>query len=123
MIDNPEFVEDKKLYYRGPIGYVAFELWQVKSGSIFDNIIVTDSKDEAIAFAKETWGKNIEGEKKMKAAIEVCSSCLCCSRWLRFWIGCWALSSNRLVLLSCQARFGTSRVIRGSCKFAVETGI
>ena len=65
-IDNPEFKEDKELYKRGKIGYVGFELWQVKSGTIFDNIILTDSKDEALAFAKETWGKNIEGEKKMK---------------------------------------------------------
>jgi calreticulin len=70
-IDNPDFVDDKELYKRGPIGYVAFEIWQVKSGSIFDNILLTDSKEEAIQFAKDTWGKQIEGEKAMKAKVEV----------------------------------------------------
>lgn len=72
-IDNPDFVDDKELYKRGSIGYVAFEIWQVKSGSIFDNIMLTDSKEEAITFAKDTWGKQIEGEKAMRAKVEVCT--------------------------------------------------
>lgn len=38
----------------------------MKSGTIFDNIIVTDSADEARAFAEETWGANKDTEKKMK---------------------------------------------------------
>ena len=33
--------------------------------SIFDDIIVTDSVEEAEAFAKETFFKKVEGEKKM----------------------------------------------------------
>jgi len=40
-------------------------LWQVKAGSIFDNIIVTDSVDEAEAFLHETWEKNKDAEKAM----------------------------------------------------------
>ena len=71
QIDNPEFKEDKELYKRPPIGYVAFELWQVKAGTIFDNIMLTDSKDEALQFAKDTWGKSIDKEKEMKEQIEV----------------------------------------------------
>lgn len=39
---------------------------QVKSGTIFDNIIITDSVSEAEEFAKETFDKTKEGEKKMK---------------------------------------------------------
>lgn len=31
---------------------------QVKSGSIFDNILVADSLDDAIAFGKETYSKS-----------------------------------------------------------------
>lgn len=45
--------------------YVGFELWQVKSGSIFDNIIVTDDLKAAKALFEETWGKNHEAEEKM----------------------------------------------------------
>jgi calreticulin len=38
---------------------------QVKAGSIFDNIIVTDDFAAARKFAEDTWGKVKEGEKKM----------------------------------------------------------
>merc|ERR1712078_412877 len=49
-IDNPDFVDDKSIYARcsgdQKRGSVGFELWQVKAGTIFDNIIVTDSVGE-----------------------------------------------------------------------------
>ena len=77
MIDNPEYKEDQALYKRPLIKFVGFELWQVKSGTIFDNIILTDSKDEAMKFAKDTWGKSIEKEKEMKEKIEVRCWCRC----------------------------------------------
>ena len=73
MIDNPDFKEDKEMYKRDAIGYIAFEIWQVKSGSIFDNIMLTSSKQEALDFAQATWGKSIEQEREMKAAFEVLS--------------------------------------------------
>lgn len=41
-------------------------MFQVKSGTIFDNILVTDSVEYAETFAKETFEKTKEGEKKMK---------------------------------------------------------
>ena len=66
MIPNPDFVEDTALYHVCKnCEYVGFELWQVKSGSIFDDIIVTDSVEEAEVFAKETFFKKVDGEKKM----------------------------------------------------------
>lgn len=43
-----------------------FFFQQVKSGTIFDNILVTDSVEYAESFAKETFDKTKEGEKKMK---------------------------------------------------------
>lgn len=46
-IDNPEYMPDDSLYVYDDIGAIGFDLWQVKSGTIFDNIIVTDSVDEA----------------------------------------------------------------------------
>ncbi len=42
-IPNPEFVEDKTLYNYKDTKYVGFELWQVKAGTIFDNIFLGDS--------------------------------------------------------------------------------
>merc|ERR1719171_527132 len=69
-IDNPDFVDDKSIYARcsgdQKCGSVGFELWQVKAGTIFDNIIVTDSVEEAEEFMKSTWEADKDAEKKMK---------------------------------------------------------
>ena len=66
MIDNPEYVADDKLYnVCKDCEYVGFELWQVKSGTIFDDIIVCDDVAEAEAFAAETFAKKVDAEKKM----------------------------------------------------------
>lgn len=65
-IDNPEYTPDDDLYHFEDIGAIGFDLWQVKSGTIFDNVIVTDSLEEAKSFADETWGKSKAGEKKAK---------------------------------------------------------
>jgi Calreticulin family len=70
MIDNPDFKDDPELYAFPPTKYVGFELWQVKAGSIFDNIMLTDSLDEALKFAKDTWGKTIEAEKAAREKAE-----------------------------------------------------
>jgi calreticulin len=48
MVRNPEFVDDEFIYAFPRIGVVGFELWQVESGSIFDNILLTDSDEEAL---------------------------------------------------------------------------
>jgi calreticulin len=45
--------------------HVGFELWQVKAGTIFDNILVTDDPAYASKFAQETWGAMKDGEKAM----------------------------------------------------------
>jgi len=66
LIANPEYIEDDKLYLFKDNAYVAFELWQVKAGSIFDNIIITDSVDEAKEFATRTFEKTVKGEKAAK---------------------------------------------------------
>jgi calreticulin len=65
-IPNPDFVNDPKLHARcKDCTHVGFELWQVKAGTLFDDIIVTDSWAEAKAYAEETWSKKKDGEKKM----------------------------------------------------------
>jgi calreticulin len=65
-IDNPDYEEDPNLYLYKDIGVIGFDLWQVKSGTVFDNIIITDSVERAEEFGKETWGKTKDAEKKMK---------------------------------------------------------
>merc|ERR1719198_2383007 len=67
QIDNPEFKEDKNLhnFCKKGCSTVGFELWQVKAGTIFDDIIVTDSVEEAKKFADETFYAKRDAEKKM----------------------------------------------------------
>lgn len=62
QISNPDFVEDIHGY--DDIGAVGFELWTVNAGSIFDNILITDSLDEAWAHAEAHFQKIAEGEKE-----------------------------------------------------------
>jgi len=69
-IDNPEYKEDKEIGQFDNIGHVGFEIWQVKSGTIFDNILVTDDLAEAEKEAKELFEKTKEGEKKMKDKLD-----------------------------------------------------
>ena len=69
-IDNPEYTEDSEIYAFSDIGAVGFELWQVKSGTIFDNIIVTDSVTEAEAFLAETYTASKDAEKASLDAVE-----------------------------------------------------
>jgi calreticulin len=70
-IPNPDYVDDKELYIRArDVNYIGFELWQVKSGTIFDDIIVTDSYDEAKAYADATFAKKIVAEKEKFEAAE-----------------------------------------------------
>ena len=68
-IDNPEFKEDPTLH-EFTFGGLGFELWQTKAGSLFDNIIITDSWDEAKKFGEDTWQKDKDAEKEMKEANE-----------------------------------------------------
>mmetsp|Transcript_10864 Transcript_10864/g.15218 ORF Transcript_10864/g.15218 Transcript_10864/m.15218 type:complete len:400 (+) Transcript_10864:69-1268(+) len=68
MVANPDFKYDDNMYkVCGGDGcsHIGFELWQVKAGTLFDDIIVTDSLEEAQSFAKETFFKKKEAEKEM----------------------------------------------------------
>jgi len=62
-IDNPEYKPDANLYAYDSFGAVGIDIWQVKSGSIFDNIIITDSVAEAEKFLADTFTKVKAGEK------------------------------------------------------------
>ncbi|KAK9084324.1 hypothetical protein Scep_030795 [Stephania cephalantha] len=63
MIDNPDFKDDPEIYVYPNLKYVGIELWQVKSGTMFDNVLVSDDPEYAKKLAEETWGKNKDAEK------------------------------------------------------------
>uniref|UniRef100_A0A8C2DL26 Calreticulin n=1 Tax=Cyprinus carpio TaxID=7962 RepID=A0A8C2DL26_CYPCA len=65
-IDNPEYTPDAEIYKFDNIGVIGLDLWQVKSGTIFDNFFITDDVKEAEDFGNETWGATKGPEKKMK---------------------------------------------------------
>jgi len=65
QISNPAYTADDKLYSYPSFGAVGLEIWQVKAGTIFDNILVTDSVDEAA-----TARKAYSGRKDTEAALE-----------------------------------------------------
>ncbi|KAB5524294.1 hypothetical protein DKX38_022043 [Salix brachista] len=63
IIDNPDFKDDSELYVYPDLGYVGIELWQVKSGTLFDNVLVSDDPEYAKQMVEETWGKQKDAEK------------------------------------------------------------
>jgi calreticulin len=64
MVPNPDYYDDDNLYLYPSNKYVGIEIWQVKSGTIFDNILITDDVATARADADKV-NKTREGEKKM----------------------------------------------------------
>jgi len=69
-IANPEYVEDTEIYAYASNAFIGIDVWQVKSGTIFDNIIITDSAEEAEAFFEATYKKNKDAEKTSFDALE-----------------------------------------------------
>jgi len=68
QLPNADFVED--VYPFDDIGSVGYELWTVTAGSIFDNIFVSDSLDDAWKHADANWEKIKEGEKEAQEAYD-----------------------------------------------------
>merc|ERR1712183_326759 len=66
-IANPEYEDDDSVYKFADFGFIGFDLWQVKGGTIFDNVIITDDVAEADTFAKK-WKALSEVEKEKKDA-------------------------------------------------------
>merc|ERR1712167_263353 len=66
LIDNPEYVEDASIGKYAKFSTVGIDVWQVKSGTIFDNILITDDVEYAKAHGEKTWKAQKDGEKAMK---------------------------------------------------------
>merc|ERR1719311_94446 len=64
-ISNPEFKDDDGIYAYEDFGFIGFDLWQVKGGTIFDNIIITDDVAEADKYA-DKWMALSKHEKEEK---------------------------------------------------------
>ncbi|XP_074320061.1 calreticulin-3-like [Silene latifolia] len=63
-IDNPEFEDDPDLYVLRPIKYVGIEVWQVKAGSVYDNILLCDDPQYAKQIVEDYFINNREAEKE-----------------------------------------------------------
>ncbi|KAB0398384.1 hypothetical protein E2I00_013689 [Balaenoptera physalus] len=65
-IDNPEYSPDSNIYAYENFAVLGLDLWQVKSGTIFDNFLITNNEAYAEEFGSETWGVTKAAEKQMK---------------------------------------------------------
>jgi len=68
-IDNPDFADDDSLYSFKSHAFIGIEIWQVKSGTIFDRFLVTDDETTAeagIAAFKTNAAKEKESHDKIK---------------------------------------------------------
>jgi len=65
QIANPEYKPDPTLHAFDSHGVLGIEIWQVKAGSIFDNFLVTDDLDLALARAKKLVAVR-DAEKELK---------------------------------------------------------
>merc|ERR1712224_483394 len=63
-IANPEFVDDDELYSYKSFAFVGVDVWQVKSGTIFDNILITDDADTAKAADEKKAEEDAAAAKK-----------------------------------------------------------
>jgi len=70
LIANPDYVADDNLYSYESFGAIGLDLWQVKSGSVFDNFLISDDVEGAIESAKAIVESVHEGEKAMKKEID-----------------------------------------------------
>jgi calreticulin len=69
MIPNPDYVDKDDLYEYTFAG-IGIDIWQVKSGTEYSNIIITDSLEEANAFREETFKQDEEQAALDKEAEE-----------------------------------------------------
>jgi len=69
LIDNPDYKVDDSIYAYKDISAVGIEIWQVKSGTIFDNILVTDDVKLAHTRAEEILATQ-QAEKDKQQAVD-----------------------------------------------------
>jgi len=67
-IENPEYNEEeaKTIGKFDEVCKLGFDLWQVKAGTIFDNLMITDDPEAAKKAGEDLWAVTKDAEKKMK---------------------------------------------------------
>jgi len=68
QIPNPEYKEVKNPAHRLPINFIGFDLWQVKSGTIFGDILLADSEEDLAAFLWDQ--EKFDSEKDAKKSFD-----------------------------------------------------
>lgn len=67
-IPNPDYYEDSEpLSHIGSVGAVAVEIWTMDEGYFFDNVVVSNSVQEAAEIRSKTWGPKHEVEEAAAA--------------------------------------------------------
>jgi len=61
QIPNPDWIEVENPHHRLPINYVGFDLWQVKSGTLFGDIVLADSESDIDSLR---WSKDMHADEK-----------------------------------------------------------
>jgi len=64
QIPNPDFKEVPNPAHRLPIKYIGFDLWQVKSGTLFGDIVLADSEEDLEALLWDDDKREAEKEAK-----------------------------------------------------------
>jgi len=67
-IPNPDFKEVQNPAHRLPINFIGFDLWQVKSGTLFGDIVLADNEEDLKAFLWDE--EKFEAEKEAKKAFD-----------------------------------------------------
>lgn len=65
MVPNPEYNEGEEVDIY-TIGGVGIDVWQVKAGTIYDNILIADSLEDAIREAEVILEKQVKKESEFK---------------------------------------------------------
>jgi len=67
-IPNPDFKEVLNPAHRLPINFIGFDLWQVKAGTLFGDIVLADNEEDLDAFLWDE--EKFEAEKEAKKAFD-----------------------------------------------------
>jgi len=66
LVANPKYAPDAKIGTYPKFSTVGIDIWQVKAGTIFDDLLVTDDVEYAKAHGEKTWKAKKDGEKAAK---------------------------------------------------------
>ncbi|GAM21604.1 hypothetical protein SAMD00019534_047790 [Acytostelium subglobosum LB1] len=66
QIPNDKYFNVENPYILDPIGFIAIEVWTLTPSILFDNVIITHSKDEADRLAADTWAPRHDMELKQQ---------------------------------------------------------